>query len=599
MKIRSSGLIALAGGAGCAMILALAACGGGSSSAGPTPTQMKGTVNVQITDGPSDEFQHAWITFTAISFHTDPNAAWSAADATWLTTKLPAPVTIDLTTLNNGALNTLFSGISLPVGTYRQIRFLLDGPDAPLDASALATKDSNGAALQWNDQVEYLAANSATALEAPLEIAYPTQGIQLVGMFNVVQGGTLSLAVDFDLEHDIVPFRHDTLTYFTMRPNLHYYDMSQVAGIQGTVDPSKLCLSIASELSQSPACAFNLIVKAELLAADGSRHYYVARATTVDPATGNFLLYPLWTKDASGNTIASYDVLIRGRNMETMIVQAVPAIVIANPGGTLPVSGPVPLQSGPIALTLNNGEYTAQFAANTPLAPLTAGYAIFQQTLSGAGAVPYEVRWRNTDPFTGMFQDPIPLQGSTSSLHVAPYNGGNALAFNSQMPLEGAGAFTVADNEVAYYALGTAGVMLPPSPPSTSQTFTPAAPTLVSGVQSGTVNVTLAFSGISVDNQCEFVLARFAAIVDTYDCHSFLSTNGGSNTGSFALSGVPAGASPVNLPAVLVPGAYYYAYVRLWQAGHGAATRRIVPLPGFVDLRSMSSATLNGSVPGA
>ena len=591
MKKRSNWLTMLTAGAGCALILGLAACGGGGSG-GTTPTQMKGTVNLQITDGPSDEFQHVWVTFTAISFHTDPNAAWSASDATWLTTKLPSPVTIDLTTLNNGALNMLFSGMSLPVGTYRQIRFLLDGPDAPLDASALATKDSNGTALQWNDQVEYLAANSATALESPLEIAYPTQGIQLVGTFNVVQGGTLSLAVDFDLEHDIVPFKHDTLTYFTMRPNLHYYDMTQVAAITGTVDLSTLCQTIAAEVAQSPACAFDLIVKAELLTADGSRHY-VARATSVDPATGNFTLYPLWTKDASGNAIASYDVLIRGRNIETMIVQTVPVTMGSVPPGGLGLA-PTRLQPSPIALTLNSGEYTAQFASNAPLAPLTAGYAIFQQTLSGAGAVPYEVRWRNTDPFNGMFRDPIPLQGSTSSLHVAPYNGGNALAFNSQAPVEGAGAFTVADNEVAYYTLGTAGVMLPPSAPSTSQTFTPALPALVSGVQSGTVNATLAFSGISVDNQCELVLARFAAIVDTYDCHSFLSTNGGSNTGSFALNGVPAGDS-----AMPVPGAYYYAYVRLWQTGHGAATRRIVPLPGFIDLRSATSATLNGSVPGA
>jgi hypothetical protein len=585
---RSIWLYGTAACAGLLLTLGLTACGGGSSGSGnaATPT---GTVSVQVTDGPSDEFQHAWVTFTAISFHTDPNATWNPADATWQTVKLANPVTIDLTTLNNGALNALFSGIKLPVGTYRQIRFLLDGPDAPLDASALATMDSNGAALQWNDQVEYLADGTTTALESPLEIAYPTQGIQLVGMFSVTQGGTLTLAVDFDLEHDVVPFNHDNLTYFTMRPNLHYYDLSQVAAITGTVDPTKLCKSIAAAVTQSTECAFNLVVKAELLTADGSRHY-VARETTVDPITGSFALYPLATKDPNGNPIASYDVLIRGREMETMLVQSVPVTAGSAPIGTIGVAAPTSLQSGPISLTLNNGEYTAQFAA--ALGPLTSGYAIFQQTPTGA--VPYEVRWRNTDPFTGRFRNPIPLQGATSSLHVATYNGGNTLAFVSETPLERAGAFTVADNETAYYTLSAGAVMPPPTAPVTTQTFTPAAPMLDSGVQSGTVNVDLSFSGISVDNNCELVLARFASIITTYDCSSFLSTNGGANSGLFALSGVPAGD-----PGASVPGAYYYAYVRLWQTGHGRATRKIVPLQGFIDLRNTTSATLNGSVPGA
>ncbi len=568
-----------------ASVLVLGACGGGggggSSAAPATPT---GSVNVQITDGPGDEFQHVWVTVRAIAFHTSPDQVWSSADATWLTTTLPAPVTVDLTTLNNGVLNsTLFAGLNLPAGTYRQIRFFFDGAEAPLDASALATRDSNGAALQWNDQVEYLNGTS-TPQESPLEIAYPTQGIQLVGTFNVAAGSTLNLAVDFDLEHMIVPFNHDGQTYFTLRPNLQYFDMTQVGAISGTVDHTQLCQSVGAELAQAPACAFNLVVKAELLSPDGSRHA-VARETMVDPLTGNFTLYPLATRDASGNPIAAYDVVIRGRNMETMLVTGVPVTAGTSPGGT-GSAAPTVLQAAAITPMLNTGEYTAQFAV--PLAPLTSGYAIFQQTLPGAGAVPYEIRWRNTDPFTGRFRNPIPLQGASSALHVAAYNAGAALAFAGVVPQEGAGAYTVAANEAAYYRLGAGSVMAPPTAGST-QTFSVASPVLASGVTSGTVNVNLSFGGISADNNCEFVLARFAAIVDTYDCGPLLSTNGGPNSGAFTLSGVGAG----------LPGAYYYAYVRLWQGGKGMATRRIVPLDGLVDLRTQTTQTLNGSVPGA
>ena len=353
-------------GSALAAALALAGCGGGGGSTSPAaPT---GTVNVQITDGPSDEFQHVWVTIRAISFHTDPNAAWSSADATWQTTTLPAPVTVDLSTLNNGTLNQLFSGLSLPVGTYRQIRFFFDGAEAALDDSALATRDSNGTALQWNDQVEFLDGRNSWAItESPLEIAYPTQGIQLVGTFNVTDGGTLDLAVDFDLEHIIVPFNHGGQTYFTMRPRLYYYDMSQVGAITGTVNPAQLCQTIAAETAVAPACAFNLIVKAELLSADGTRHY-VARETSVDPVTGNFTLYPLATKDANGNPIGAYDVLIRGREMETLLVTGVPVAAGASPGGTLGLA-PTRLQSTDIVLTANNAEYTAQLA-NTARAPV-------------------------------------------------------------------------------------------------------------------------------------------------------------------------------------------------------------------------------------
>ena len=574
-----------------AAAVTMSGCGGGggggaSGTTTPTPT---GSVNVQITDGPSDEFQHVWVTINSIAFHTSADQVWNASDATWQKFALPAPVTVDLSTLNNGALNSLFSGLTLPTGTYHQIRFFFDGAEASLDASALATKDSNGAALQWNDQVEYLNAHSSYAItEAPLEIAYPTQGIQLQGAFAITAGSTLSLAVDFDLEHIIVPFNHGGMTYFTMKPNLAYYDMSKVGAITGTINPAQLCQTASAEITQSPTCAYNLIIKAERLTADGTRHFD-ARATTVDPVTGKFTLYPLATQDASGNAITSYDVLIRGRNTETMIVTGVPVTTATAPGGT-GSAAPTSLQSTAVVLTLNPAEYTAQFA--TPLSPLSSGHAIFQQTLPNS-TQPYEVRWRNTDPFTGMFHNPIPLQGASSMLHVASYNGGNTLAFASVVPVEGQGAFTVADNEVVYYGLSTGAVMMPPSS-GTTQTFVPGAPALVSGVQSGTINVNLSFSGIANDDSCSLVVSRFAAIIDadTMDCSTLISTaksNGGTSSGSFSLTGVPSG----------VPGAYYYAYVRVWNSAHPAASKLIVPLAGFIDLRTQSTQTLNGSIPGA
>lgn len=566
-----------------ALVLSGCGGGGGNSSSGSEGAST-GTVNVQVTDGPSDEFQHVWVTVMAIAFHTSPNEVWTPSDATWVTFTLPAPVTVDLATLNNGTLNNLFGTLSLPAGTYRQIRVFFDPATASLASSAYGTDDSNGNPLQWNDQVEYLdGSNNWAITEAPLEIAYPTQGMQLLGTFNVTAGSALNLAVDFDLEKIIVPFNHGGTTWFTMRPNLAYYDMSQVAAITGTVNYAQLCQVAIPETSTTP-CAYNLVVKAELVSPDGSRHY-AARETTVDPSTGKFTLFPLATKDASGNPISSYDVLIRGRNMETMLVLGVPVTMGTAPGGTGPAA-PTVLSSTSITLTLNTGEYTAQFGA--PLAPLTSGYALFQQTLPGT-TLPYEVRWRNTDPFLGDFRDPIPLQGVTSSLHVAQYTPTGSLSFQSETPVEGAGAFTVADNEVAYYDLSAGTVMLPPTAPASTQTFTPGVPILASGVLSGSINVNLSFSGIVNDNTCQLVIARFAAIIDGdgTDCTAALTSS--AHSGSFTLSSIPAGE----------PGTYYYAYVRLWDSAHPLLTRSIVALPGFIDLRKASTATLNGSVPGS
>src|SRR5258706_7045155 len=72
--------------------LLLSACGGGSnSSAAPTFR----AVSVAVTDAPTADFDHVWITVKSIRFHKlhfsrpdDPN---------WLTYSLAQPVTVELT----------------------------------------------------------------------------------------------------------------------------------------------------------------------------------------------------------------------------------------------------------------------------------------------------------------------------------------------------------------------------------------------------------------------------------------------------------------------------------------------------------------------
>jgi len=580
------------------MIAALSGCGGGgssgsssfvssssvassnlssnSSSSSSSSAAAQGSASIKITDGPDSDFDHVWVTVKSISFHTDANAVWSKADATWQSFTLPTPITVDLTKLTNGALVDLLSGMALPIGTYRQVRLFLASVDDPLSDSALSIKDTETTplALQWNDQVEYTDSNG-TIIEAPLEIAYPTQGIALNGTFNITANSTLNIAVDFDLEHDVVPFKHGTMTGFTLKPNLHYYDLNQTGAITGQIDTSKLCAVDSHEKPTSKTnCAYDVVVKAELLTADGKRHYD-ARATRVDQATGKFALYPLLLKDSSNNPL-TYDIVIRGRQMDSMIITGVTPV-----SGTTPSTNPTILQTNPLAIVVNSNEYLTQFSS--ALSPLTSGIAIFQQTVTSTG-MPYEIRWANTDPFTGKLMSKIWLENG--SLQVAAFNNSADMNFIPTIPVEGTNdSYTVATNEIAYYDFANA---LTPVTSSTSN-FVPPTPTLSAGIENGTVNVNLTLANISGAYDSGFVvLSRFANIVTTQDISNNLASGG-----AIVLNNIPSGSS-----GSPVPGAYYYGYIRVWNSAHPFKTRKLIPIAQMIDLRKTNSATVTATLDG-
>jgi hypothetical protein len=530
--------------------------GGGAS---PPPTL--GTVNVSISDGAADDYDHVWVTIKAISFHTDPDIVWNINNSSWRTTTLAAPVTLDLASLTNGALNQVFSGIQIPVGTYTQIRLFMAGSEDVLTASAQA------AGLNFNDQVDYtdLSVTPNVVHHVPLELAYPTQGIQLIGSFKVTAANSLNLALDFDLEHDLVTFAHNSENYFTLMPNLSYFDLDQAGAIVGNVNPAQLCSTVVLS-----TCGYNLVVKAEILSLDGSRHLDT-RATRVN-ADGSFSLYPL----PSGT---NYDVLIRGRNIETLLIKGVPA-----PLDSLPGSGATSLSTSnaPLQLTINNSEYFANF--NASLTP-SSGYAVFQQTLPTSGnsyEVPYEVRWGNTNPYNGILQTPLAL--SSGPLHVASYTAGTTLAFSNITSQEGLGNYVVASRGLPldYYNTSTSTVNVN-NPGSTNTILTPLLvypPSPMLNVSQGTVTGSITQT-MGLYNKGYLVLTRFTNIVNTVDISAALNAN----MGTYSVT-LPAG----NI-STFVPGAYYYAYLRVWNSSQPKATLKIIPLNSMIDLRNTSTIT--------
>ena len=124
-----------------------------------------------------------------------------------------------------------------------------------------------------------------------------------------------------------------------------------------------------------------------------------------------------------------------------------------------------------------------------------------------------------------------------------------------------------------------------------SVSFTAPTPTLQANAVAGTISGNITISNATAYNAGMLVIARYGQIVTTVDISSLLSTGGG----AFNVANIPSGSTTTPLP-----GANYYAYLRLWQSSgtsHAGHRAKIVPIAGMIDLTKTSSVTgMNVSV---
>lgn len=526
------------------LTLVLAACGGSSTT---TPT---GTVSVSVTDAPAVDYDAVWVTVKGIRFHSRDTA--SPDDSGWQTYTLPAPVTVNLAALNNGTLQDVFGTLSLPAGQYHQIRLQLAGPFETLTSSAGAQS------LSWNDQVDFT--DGSGSHHAPLELVRHDKGIALHGAFTVASGTPLHLAVDFDLEDSILKFDRGAVKSYALLPVLRVFDRDNAGAITGQIDPASLYPANASG-------GYNVIVKAEDLSLDGTRHY-VVRATTLKP-DGSFRLYPL--PIPAGASTHDFDVMIRGRNMETLIVKNVQ--VSRSSDGT---SNATVLQS--TALTAPAGtEYTANLA---PAASPTGGWVNFFQT-PASESVPYEIRIHPLNPFTGTFATDFPL--SAGNLHTGNWAGGGAISFGSSVPVQGTGGFTAVDSAPRFQsaslavAAGTSPVTLNFGPLSVN--------TAVASSDSISGSVTQSTPGQY--DRGFLVASRDGMIVTTLDLTTTLALNGGAG-GGYSLPALPGGSMAVPRPELV-----YYLYAVVWNSTAPGTSYQVVPVASVADLSHGSAGNIN------
>lgn len=193
---------------GVGLALMAAACSSDNSTGGSGT----GTVEIRLTDAPSDDFQSATIFVSQVSLQPgDANASAVVVSST--------KASFDLLTLQNGVTAELGQN-AVPTGTYSQVRMIVDSARVVLKSGNTFSDGSTTAILKV-----------PSGSESGLKINFGTP-------ISVTAGQTV-LLVDFDLSQSFVfqgPRSHPNSVL--LKPVVHATALNVAASISGTITPS-------------------------------------------------------------------------------------------------------------------------------------------------------------------------------------------------------------------------------------------------------------------------------------------------------------------------------------------------------------------------
>ncbi|WP_372524328.1 DUF4382 domain-containing protein [Piscinibacter sp.] len=551
---------------------ALVGCGGGASSGGgvtPAPGSQTGALSLGLAGGAHTGVDHVWVTVSAIALHTDADRAWSAGDTSWQVFRLDTPITIDLAAVTNGLIASVLTGKTVPAASYAQLRLFVLRHD---DALADSAKTLN---LLYNAQV---ARNDGAGVtrQLPLEFADAGLGLRVDGPVVIGAGVASSITLQWDLQRSLVRFAADDgVDRVTMRPELRAYDLANTGAIVGVMDKSLFCAA-----GVQSGCVHDVVASAQLPSADGLANVSVrATPVVVGDTYALFALYPL-PVSATGQ----FDVVIQGRNMQTMLVRAVPASaadLLAAAPTQLGADPADPAHPVPMALVLSAaGDSQASLAQ--AMAPRGA-QLLFGQTLPGSGERAHELVVANTDPFTGRLAQPLALP--SGPLRVATYSATTVLSFSDVTPQEGSDSFTVLSRGTRYDDPGPLAIVTAPGGGSVS--FVAPNPLRKSGLVDATLAINLSGGSTQQFDAAELVVADVGGIVTTQDVSALIGAGG-----QVTLT-LPAGANAAALGGTAV----YSVSVRTWRRAAAAQSLQWARASAVVDLRSASAASVTVSLP--
>jgi hypothetical protein len=606
--------------------------------------------DVSATGNVPSQYSHVYMSVQEIWFNTSATAG--PDDTTWSKFPLTTPVTFDLATSVEGTLNSITTGLNVPIGTYTQVRLI------PVDASATLLSSASSLGAKYNSEVDYTD-SSGTARQVLLELQNPDKGIgvatsvQVKGdttnVFSSTQSTTgttttpsttidpvtglpittpattttpststpstttpsttidpttglpvtttptttpttlpttttstgtttaptFQLAINVDGAKDLVPFTYSAVTGVLLNPHVTAYDQAASGAIQGTLDVT----SLTGVSSTSTSSYLNIQVTAESLSADGTRHIAVNSAPVA--SGGTFTLYPLSTSSSSAT---SYDLVIHGPGIATIIVKGV-TVNVGTPSSTTPVN------IGTITPRAATSSFTVTLNTTTPL---PAGALVgFYQTLPGGSEVPYLIDEQPIDPFSRTFADAqavltanqaVPTASqpiSAASIDYGTFTSGSNVTLASADPTEGTSTYRVAGTAPLF----TDGALTATVSPTTT---TVAVPTLTaaSGAALDSTTITISKTTPGKYNKGELIFSHDGAIVATAVLDTILTQTA---NGTLTISGLPGGIN--SSTAGQFAAGLYYLSVRTWNTSSPTTTlnREIYPNP--VDLRTGSLTT--------
>ena len=574
--------------------------------------------DVSATGSTPSQFTHLYITTQSVWLNTNANA--SPDDSGWTKFDLKTPVTVDLVTESNGTLGQIASDLRIAPGTYNSILLLPVAPSAALADSA------NAVGATYNNEADYVD-TSNTSHQVQLVLPNQEKGIVVPGTsLTVPIGGssglaaagalggtststgttnsastlfgspttvnpststtstsstnntvTVSFATSFDGNRDLHIFGYTSGTATTgvlLSTSPFAADLSKTGGISGT-----LTLTSLTNINNPQSNRVAIQACAESLSTDGSHHVVVACAPV--QTDGTFTIYPLQSNSTNPTT---YDVVIHGPNIQTIIVKNVSVATTAptltpaatTAGSVASTTAGTPVSIGTFIPTASVS-YTVTVSASTSSGTVPAGAAAtFYQTLPGANEVPYAIDEVGVDPVnlnTANLTLPVTETLSAGLVNSGTFSStGTTITVTSATPQEGGGSYKIAataplftDGITSTAAAVKAPTATQPAPAGTTNPATPVS------VTTPAVQVTM--GGLVPANGSSTTSITATVKSSTFDKGLLMVSHNGALIGATPISGMQSGPSVVvnGLPGGS-SGPYYVSAIAWSSTGGGSSS---------------------------
>lgn len=517
-------------------------------------------VQVTATANVPAQFSSVMVTVKEVWFNASATAVPS--DTTWEKFPLKDTRTIDLAAITGGQLADITGNLTVPAGTYRQIRLVLASRDEALHDSAEELDAIYNNQVTWFDE-------EGDEVTLPLEVLNTGQGIGIGMELEVVEAmvgfgtGTASthaVLLSFDAARDLTRFRHGEQNGFLLNPTIRAYSADDAGTIRGALNLSQLVID-------TPTGRPAIQVTAQKLDRDLERRVVIA-STGVSP-TGTFVLYPLPLDEDEATT--EYDLVIHGPRIQTIVIRDVP-VTQATPGSATPVAlGSLVLQPATA--------YKADLGPGDAVLPRGARIG-FYQTLPGEDD-PHLIGLATIDPLNGRLAEPVEL----SRANIISYGTfGPGFTLNSGTPGEGAARYAVAALSPQYgHGAFAATTLRPASSASDTASFDVPGIAVPAPALPGMVSAAVTVESPARYDRGALLVTNEGAVVTAASLDELLQLQLG--TAFIEVQPVPAGSASATLAQGL-----YHLEAWTWNSEDPDSTFARHPGADAVDLRSIATA---------